>query len=287
MGPIIPVGQMAVFTYQITNTGSVALENVVVMDDNGTPGNLGDDFSPMPMLNGAFNVGDTNMDNLLDLTEIWLYSSSRVVTAGQYTNIADVTGTDPATQQMVVDDDPSNHFGQIPSEPGIHIEKLTNNQDADLPMGPVIPVGQMAMFTYEVTNTGNVALANVVVTDDNGTPGNLVDDFNPTPTLNGAFNVGDTNMDNLLDLAEIWLYAASRVVTAGQYTNIADVTGTDPATQQMVVDDDPSNHFGQIPSEPGIHIEKLTNNQDADLPMGPVIPVGQMANVYLRSHQHG
>ncbi|MGB6042205.1 MAG: SdrD B-like domain-containing protein, partial [Pirellulales bacterium] len=199
----------------------------------------------------------------------WLYSAARVVTAGQYTNIAKVTGVDSTnTSNMVMDDDPSNHFGQVIGQPNIHIEKLTNNQDADLPTGPIIPVGQNAVFTYQVTNPGTVALASVVVSDDNGTPGNLGDDFLPTPVLNGAFNIGDTNTDNLLDTGETWLYSAARVVTAGQYTNIAKVTGVDSTnTSNMVMDDDPSNHFGQqTQGMPAISIVKTAN----DAPDGEV-----------------
>ena len=62
--------------------------------------------------------------------------------------------------------------------------------------GPVLAVGGNANFTYVLTNIGNVALNNVVVVDDNGTPGNTADDFNPT------FSGGDTNSNNLLDLGE-------------------------------------------------------------------------------------
>ena len=94
-----------------------------------------------------------------------------------------------------MDTDPSNHFGVTG---GIDIEKATNGFDADNPTGPAIVVGDTATFTYVVTNTGNLPMGNVVVTDDNGTPGDTGDDFNPDPVLNGGFNVGDVNQDNLL-----------------------------------------------------------------------------------------
>jgi hypothetical protein len=132
----------------------------------------------------------------------------------------------------------------VPEEPGIHIEKATNGEDADNPTGPVVPVGSTVTFTYDVSNTGNVPLANVIVTDDNGTPGDTSDDFNPDPVLSGGFNVGDLNMDNMLDLDEVWQYTANRIVTPGQYTNGSEVCGDSP-TDVEVCDDDPSNHFGE------------------------------------------
>ncbi|PSN17992.1 hypothetical protein C7271_14850 [filamentous cyanobacterium CCP5] len=106
-GPVIAVGQTANFTYRVKNTGDVPLSNVTVRDDNGTPSNTGDDFSP------TFTGGDSDNDGLLDLNETWTYTASRTVTAGQYTNISKVTGRAP-NGQMVMDSDPSNHFGQEP-----------------------------------------------------------------------------------------------------------------------------------------------------------------------------
>jgi hypothetical protein len=243
-GPVLIVGSTATFTYVVTNTGNVPLSNVVVVDDNGTPGNTADDFNPM------FIDGDTNNNNLLDLTETWTYTASRIVTAGQYTNIGKVTGQ--GAGQMVMDTDPANHFGVVR---GIDIEKHVNGQDADSPTGPVLMVGSTATFTYFVTNTGNVPISNVVVVDDNGTPGNTADDFNP------MFTGGDTNSDNLLDVTETWTYTASRIVTAGQYTNIGKVTGE--AAGEMVMDSDPANHFGKC--EPIIVIGPDKGNKSAPI----------------------
>src|SRR6185295_15158593 len=50
--------------------------------------------------------------------------------------------------------------------PSIRIVKLTNGTDNDTPTGPVVLVGSTVTWTYNVTNTGNVTLTNVAVTDD-------------------------------------------------------------------------------------------------------------------------
>ncbi len=247
-GPNLLVGDTATFTYVVTNTGNVALKNVTVSDDQGVA--------------VTFVDGDTNNNSLLDVNETWTYTGSTIVTAGQYTNIGsavalDSTGADP---NRVRDTDPSNHFGV---QTGIHIEKATNSIDADRPaQGPNLLVGDTATFTYVVTNTGNVALKNVTVSDDQGVAVTFVD--------------GDTNNNSLLDVNETWTYTGSTIVTAGQYTNIGSVvaldsTGTDP---NRVRDTDPSNHFGVVT---GIHIEKATNGEDADTGTGPNILVGETA----------
>ena len=237
-GPVLAVGSTATFTYQVTNTGNVPLSNVVVVDDNGTPGVPGDDFNP------TFTGGDVNNNSLLDLNETWSYSANHTVTAGQYTNVGKVTGQS-SIGQSVTDTDPANHFGAAPA---IDIEKLVNGQDADAATGPLLTVGSTATFTYQVTNTGNVALSNVVVVDDNGTSGVPGDDFAP------MFTGGDVNNNSLLDLNETWTYSANRTVTAGQYANIGKVTGQS-SIGQTVTDTDPANHFGAAPS---IGINKVT-----------------------------
>ena len=76
-----------------------------------------------------------------------------------------------------------------------------------------------------MTNEGNAAIAGVVVTDDNLTPGNTGDDFNP------SFTGGDTDSDSLLDVGETWTYTATHTVTQAELdsgaalVNVATVTG--------------------------------------------------------------
>ena len=87
------------------------------------------------------------------------------------------------------DTDPANYFRLGSSR--LNIEKLINGQDADAATGPILAAGGTATFTYQVTNTGNIAVGSIVVVDDNGTPGSAADDFNPT------FTGGDTNSNGL------------------------------------------------------------------------------------------
>ena len=239
-GPLLPVGILVGWTYQVSNTGNVPLAGVTVVDDHGTPGDTGDDFQPTAVRSGGHNVGDLNGNDRLDVGEVWRYRATGVTIAGQYENIAVAEGTDPL-QRAVSDEDPSHYFG---AQPAIHVEKATNGDDADSPTGPYIPTGGIVHWTYAVSNAGNVPLGGVAVTDDNGTPGDSGDDFNPAPVLEAGFNVGDLNHDGRLDVDEVWQYQADGVARAGQYANTATATGTDPL-QREVVDDDPSHYHGQ------------------------------------------
>lgn len=136
-------------------------------------------------------------------------------------------------------EDVTYNFGSI------NLVKLTNGTDNDSPPGPSVDVGSTVTFTYRVTNPGNVPLNNVVVTDDSGTPSDTSDDFSP------AFVGGDSNGNGLLDPPETWTFTATRIATAGQYTNIGTVTADQPpASGGQVSDSNPDNHFGISPSTP-------------------------------------
>jgi hypothetical protein len=237
-GPYVAVGGPVTWEYVITNPGDSPLSNIIVTDSEAgvIPG---------------YVTGDDG-DGVLNVTETWIYRAFGTAAAGQYANTGNVTGT-PLVGPNVSDDDPSHYFG---SEACIHIEKSTNGEDADLPTGPVIPVGGAVLWEYVVTNCGSVNLTNIVVTDSQAgvTPG---------------YVSGDDG-DNILQTTETWIYQASGTAVAGQYANNSTVTGI-PPVGSPVSDDDPSHYFG---SQACIHIEKSTNGQDADVPTGPLIPVG-------------
>jgi hypothetical protein len=269
-GPLVPVGSEVTWTYTVTNLGNVPLQPVVVLDDNGTPGDTTDDFSP------TLVGGDTDNDGLLDLNETWTYQAMRTAQAGQYAAIATAIGTPVDSNNgpipdasPVADTDPSHHFGYRGQ---LVIQKSTNGQDADSPTGPLVPVDSEVTWVYTVTNLGNVPLGQVVVLDDNGTPGDTADDF--TPTLVG----GDTDNDGFLDLNETWTYHAAGTAQAGQYAAIATAIGTPVDSNNgpipdasPVTDTDPGHHFGYRGQ---LDIQKSTNGRDADSPTGPPVPVG-------------
>jgi len=249
-GLYVPVGTTVTWTYEVTNTGNVGLENVAVADDQGV----------VPVLQS----GDDG-DGVLELGETWIYEATGTAVAGQYGNTAAVTALDPL-QQEVTDDDPSHYFGVVS---GIVIEKSTNGEDADTETGALVAEGGTVEWTYEVFAAvdTNVAQEITEIVDDNGTPGDTSDDFVPT------FVGGDDDGDGLLDLDEVWQYSAQGTAQAGQYGNSAKVTAVDPA-EQTVTDDDPSHYFGVVTS---IDIEKATNGEDADEPTGRPILIGTTA----------
>jgi uncharacterized repeat protein (TIGR01451 family) len=175
-----------------------------------------------------------------------------VAEACQYTNVGTVTARRPDGTEITADD-PSHYFGD--QGPAIAIEKRTNGQRATSAPGPNIPVGSPVAWTYKVTNTGEVNLTEVHVSDDRGVTVSC-----PGITLHPGQSMTCTG---------------SGAATAGQYENIGTVTASSPCGVQVTAHD-PSHYFGKTPDPltSAIHLEKSTNGEDADAAPGPQITVG-------------
>ncbi|WP_049890919.1 DUF7507 domain-containing protein [Methanohalobium evestigatum] len=215
-GPELTVGDTVTWTYTVNNTGNVPIENVQVTDS-------------VTGVNPVYQSGDTNGDDVLQLNETWIYEATGTVKEGQYENVGDVSGD--YAGQTVVDDDPSHYIGEVPFEPnlGIDIEKSTNGQDADTPTGPEIETGNQVTWTYTVTNTGNVPLENVQVTDS-------------VTGVTPVYQSGDVNGDGYLNQTETWVYEYTGTATEGQYENVGSVTGD--YEDETVSDEDLSHYEG-------------------------------------------
>ena len=201
------------YTYTVTNQGNAAIAGVVVTDDDRTPGNTSDDFNP------SFTGGDTEATVCWMLGETWTYTASHQVTQAELDAGTPIVNVATATGDGAAPDTDDASVAVVQSKI-LHIEK-----DATVADGTANSTSDTITYTYTVTNQGNAAIAGVVVTDDNRTPGNTSDDFNP------SFTGGDTDGDGLLDVGETWTYTASHQVTQAELdagtpiVNVATATG--------------------------------------------------------------
>jgi hypothetical protein len=297
-GPLVAIGTTVQWDYEITNTGNVPLTGITVVDDNGTPGSPGDDFSVTCATELAVDESAT------------CTAASGTAVAGQFTNVATVSATAPTTWATVVfqglnpsvvigdppnlvgDDDNANYYG---SDPQIEVLKSVQTYPADLSdevypdeaLGAV-PVrdGDLVIYHYEVTNTGNVPLTNIVVTDDQifdflvncGTSANLIASLQPLETRTCFYLLGasdaELHADGLTNIAGVTSDSPATVTTTGQV-----VPGTG------ATDDNPATFFV---AQPDVDIEKhVQTTFDADTPTGPIVSVrdqGIDANVVLFSY---
>ena len=249
-GPTTVVGYAVYFRFVITNIGNVPLSNVTLSDNVYSL--VGCPPIPNPLAPAA--------------SYVCVYGPTPAQ-VGQHTNTATTTGIyDGIT---VRDGDDANYIAQ--SKPAIEVEKLVSVdgratwQDADAPPGPQTTVNSAVYFKFIVTNTGNVPLSDVTLTDN-------VFDVSGCPSIPNPLPVGASYTCGYGPVAAQF----------GLHTNTATATGRyDGVT---VSDTDDANY--NVPSRPAIDVEKLVSVGgqvtwlDADVPPGPQTRVGDP--VYFR-----
>jgi uncharacterized repeat protein (TIGR01451 family) len=233
-GPSVLVGSTVTWTYLVTNTGNVDLYNITVVDDMGTPSNTEDDIQVGTITSLAPQAFQT-----LTLTGTAI--------AGPYSNTATVRGELLNSERFVSDSDASNYIGTVLQSAAINVVKSSTTTEVNT-------IDQNVPYTFTVTNVGNVALTNIIVTDTNLTSGPL-------------FVSGDTNSNGSLDLSEIWIFSGTRVIPQGELQsngggdglidNTVTVSGTPP--QGSAVDDSdthsiPINLYVQPPRETSVTV---------------------------------
>jgi len=227
-GPQLLPGSQVEWEYTVTNTGDVALSDVTVTDDR----------------EGAVTCPKA----ALEPGESMSCSAHGLAQACQYENLGRVTGRAP-DGQIVNATDPSHYYGS--GTGSVHLEKATNGHDADTAPGPQIAAGAAVTWTYTVTNTGEVELTGVAVSDDQ----------------EGTISCPKTR----LAPGETMTCTAHGTAIAGEYSNLGTVTAH-TACGDTVRDEDPSHYYNHL--TPDLRIEKATNGHDADVAPGPQIAVG-------------
>jgi len=140
-GPAILVGSQVVWTYRITNTGGINLQNLTLFDDQ-----LGGITCPVTSL----AVGAST-----------LCTKNGTATPGQYANTAIVTGTTPSgvitPTVTVTDSNPSHYFGSSPESASLG-DFVWHDLNADGVQGngePGIPAVTVNLLAGDCTTSLN------------------------------------------------------------------------------------------------------------------------------------
>lgn len=231
-------GQTISYELVVTNTGNTTLTDVTVID---------------PLTDAS-----------LELDELAPGDKATIKTSYKVTqeDIDDNGGGDGFVDNVATAD--SEETPEKPAEASVIIERnpeiaIVKTADKDV----VTKAGQTVTYTYVLTNTGNVTLSDVAITDDNATPHDPTDDFTLTV---GDLVSGDTDNDGKLDLDETWTFQETVAVTEAQVeddeplTNVAVVTtgegatASDTATVDVETSDrctDIEDHFDRPGSSAG------------------------------------
>ncbi len=224
------LGEVITYTIVVTNTGNITLSNIEITDANADVGSI----SPSNILLLAPNES---------ITVVAQHTITQAdLDAGEVNNTANVTAEDPFGNTVTDDsDDPNNTTDNDTNGDG-DPDDVTNtliDQNPSLsllktsdiaPDGLWDTVGEVITYSLTVTNTGNVTITNLVITDANA-------------------DVGSISPANIASLApgETVNIVASHTITqndldTGSVSNTATVTGEDPNGGIVIDDsDDPNN----------------------------------------------
>ncbi len=202
-------GDVITYTIKVKNTGNVTLKNVVVSDSLVT-------------LTNAMRTESKTADGELEVGETWTYKYTYTVTQadmdkGFVKNVAKASNPD------IPVNDPDAPSDEI-EIPGRQKPRMTVIKTAD--KAKFTAVGNVINYTVTVTNTGNVTLKDVVVSDS------LV-------PLTDAMRTESKTRDGILEVGETWTYKYTYTVTQddldkGFVKNAVKATNPD-------IPDDPNN----------------------------------------------
>ena len=199
------VGDVITYTFTVTNTGNTSLSNVVVTDPM-----VGLTISGNPIATLAVGASSAVIKGTYTITQA-------DIDAGKVVNTALATAKDPKGNDVTdisgttVNNDTSTDK-PLTQKPDINITKdgfyVDNNTDG------ITNVGDKIIYNFTITNTGNVILTNVIVTDP--LPG-LVITGNPI-----ILNIGASN-----STAFVGTYSIIQAdIDRGVVYNLATVIGT-------------------------------------------------------------
>ena len=140
---VVAAGQTITYSFVVTNTGNVTLDTVVVTD-------------PLPGL-GAVTCPVGTLAPSASTTCTATYVATQAdLDGGSIVNSATVAGTPPGGGAPVTDTDGTTVIAT--ASPSIAITKAASPNN-------VINAGQVVAYTFVVTNTGNVTLTGLAVSD--------------------------------------------------------------------------------------------------------------------------
>ncbi|MGC3953880.1 MAG: fibronectin type III domain-containing protein [Propionicimonas sp.] len=187
----VVAGSTVEFSYTVTNTGNVPVSGVALSDDV-----LGSVAAPSGF-DGTLAAGDSVT-----------FTASGPVALGDYVNVATATGTSGGAQLRASTE--WHGVGVPAAAAGISVVKTGNGvANSDAASALQVAAGSTVEFSYTVTNTGNVPVTDVALSDD------VLGSVAAPSGFDGTLAAGDSVT-----------FTASGTVGAGAYRNTATVSGS-------------------------------------------------------------
>lgn len=169
-GPILAPGTSVNWTYVISVAGSETLFDLIVSDTSGVV--------PSCDINGDGAPDGTNVHpGPVEPGQSFTCSAVGTVHGaekGLFAATGKVSAIDFSGGTQFADQDASHYTPLVPfsADPRVTIQSLVNGTDADSSPGPYIAEGSPVIWTYVITNSGNVPLTSLAVSNSAGIPVN-------------------------------------------------------------------------------------------------------------------
>lgn len=217
------------YTFTLTNTGSIALEQVV-LSDSMVQGSI---TGPLP-------GNDINNDAILSPNETWIFQAQYPINQididlGMVANQAQVTAVEMVSDTVVSDFSDDNSFNEDDSTitsvaeaciamSGIALEKSSQLVDLD---GDAC--AETIQYNFRVQNTGTINLYQIAI----------IDELLESTTITGPLQGNDLNNDGVLSINEIWNFQAQYTITqtdidSGFVVNLAQVEALEQISNNAV-----------------------------------------------------
>ncbi|WP_137754642.1 DUF7507 domain-containing protein [Agrococcus sp. SGAir0287] len=236
-GEVVSLGDEITYSFVLTNTGNVTIDDVVVIDDRLTAAGIGVTCEATSLAPGEDT--DCVADAAYVVTEADLL-------AGEVENTASAEGTD-ATGAPVASEPDSVIADTEPVVASLSIEKSADTE------GPAT-LGQEIVYAFVVTNTGNVTIGDVQVADDRLAAAGIGVTCEATSLAPGE----DT--DCVADDAYV---VTEDDLLAGSVDNTATATGIDP-TEAPVESEPDEVSVAAVAATPELTIDKSAEHDDAN-----------------------
>ncbi|MFL5224319.1 MAG: hypothetical protein ACJ8CH_12665 [Microvirga sp.] len=191
-------GEVISYSITLSNVGNVGLTGVTVVD---------------PLLQGPHGTlsgptGDSNANGVLDVSEVWTYTGTYTV---QQSDLDSNGGGDGTIDNTVTAD--TTQTTALSASANVIVElrpHVTLAKTASVAGGTADSAGEVISYTVDVTNDGNSAQADPIVSDPSVSDLAAVLNLAApvlTPQLGGdGFYVGDTDHNGILDAGETWSF---------------------------------------------------------------------------------
>jgi uncharacterized repeat protein (TIGR01451 family) len=233
-------GDRVDYSFTVENTGNVTLHGVSLSDAHC-------DSAP------SLVSGDTNSDGKLDVGETWQYSCSYTVgqaeiDAGSVTNNASVDALGPLDDSSTPADDATDSAAATVAIPQVRtvsiVKSGTLHTDVVAPNDRV-DAGDTVGYSFTVTNTGNVTLTGVKVTDPltslNCSVGTLAPGQSDSTTCSASYTLTQPDVD------------------AGEVDNTATADAKAPQGEDVTAS---SSATVSLPAAPSLDLVKTASLDD-------------------------